>query len=55
MALEVGTERFDATAVLTDGEERARVYAAMVAAMPRFGDYQDGVEREIPIFKLVRK
>jgi len=26
----------------------------MAAAMPRFGDYQASVEREIPMFKLVR-
>ena len=52
--LEVGGERFDATAQVTEGEERARVYEAMVASMPRFGDYQAGVEREIPILRLRR-
>ncbi len=52
--LEVGSERFGATAQVTEGEERARVFEAMVAAMPRFGDYQAGVEREIPIFRLRR-
>ena len=36
------------------GDERTRVFNAMAAAMPRFGDYQASVEREIPMFKLVR-
>jgi len=52
--LEVGTERFGATATVAEGHERTRVYDAMVAAMPRFGDYQAGVDREIPIFVLKR-
>lgn len=53
--IEVGTERFAATALEARGDERTRVFDAMVAAMPRFGDYQASVEREIPMFKLVRK
>lgn len=52
--LEVGTERFAATAEVTTGEDRAQVYASMIEAMPRFGDYQSGVDREIPIFRLSR-
>ena len=48
------SERFDATAIETEGDERTRVFTAMAAAMPRFGDYQASVEREIPLFKLVR-
>lgn len=52
--LEVGIERFAASAIETSGDERARVFEAMTAAMPRFADYQAGVDREIPIFKLVR-
>ena len=54
VVLEVGSERFDATAIETEGDERTRVFNAMAAAMPRFGDYQASVEREIPMFKLVR-
>lgn len=54
VVVEIGSERVDARAVRTEGAERARVYQAMTAAMPRFGDYQAAVEREIPIFKLVR-
>jgi deazaflavin-dependent oxidoreductase (nitroreductase family) len=51
---EVGTERFSATAVLTAGDERQAVYDSMTAAMPRFAEYQAKVEREIPLFRIVR-
>jgi len=54
VTLEVGTDKFEASAIMTEGDERTRVYQAMTAAMPRFAEYQDGVDREIPIFKLVR-
>ena len=54
VVLEVGAEKFDATAIETEGDERTRVFTAMATAMPRFGDYQASVEREIPLFKLVR-
>lgn len=54
VVLEVGTERFEATAIETSGAERTEVYESMVAAMPRFGDYQAGVAREIPMFRLAR-
>ena len=53
--IEVGTERFPVRAVQTQGDERARVYESMVAAMPRFGEYQSKVDREIPILRLVRR
>ena len=53
---EVGTERFDATAVLApSGDERQALYDSMTTAMPRFADYQANVEREIPLFRIVRK
>ena len=47
-------ETYDATAVETVGAERDRVLDRMVVALPRFGDYQEAVEREIPLFRLVR-
>ena len=54
VTLEVFDETYRATAVETHGGERERVLARMVAALPRFGDYQAKVEREIPLFRLVR-
>lgn len=53
ITLEVGTETIPATAVQLHGDDRHAALASMAAAMPRFGDYQAGVEREVPFFKLV--
>jgi deazaflavin-dependent oxidoreductase (nitroreductase family) len=55
VVVELGTERFEATAVRLEGSEREVALAGFAAEMPRFGDYQAGVEREIPLFRLVRK
>lgn len=54
VTLEVGAETFDAVAVETNGDERARVFDVMTTALPRFAGYQASVEREIPLFRLVR-
>ena len=37
------------------GEERDRVFADMVAALPRFGGYQADVDRTIPVVVLSRR
>ncbi|MEM8707184.1 MAG: nitroreductase family deazaflavin-dependent oxidoreductase [Actinomycetota bacterium] len=55
VTLEVGSETFDAVAVETEGDERDRVFELMTAALPRFAEYQASVEREIPLFHLVRR
>jgi len=54
VTIEVGAEKFEASAHEVEGDERGRIFDAMVTAMPRFGDYQAGVEREIPLFKISR-
>lgn len=54
VVLEVGDERFEATAVRLAGDDRTQAFESMVSAMPRFGDYQQAVEREIPLFAFVR-
>ncbi|MGD9696601.1 MAG: nitroreductase family deazaflavin-dependent oxidoreductase [Thermoleophilia bacterium] len=50
--LEVGTAHLEATASVAEGAERERLWAAQVARMPAFGDYQRAVEREIPVVIL---
>jgi deazaflavin-dependent oxidoreductase (nitroreductase family) len=56
VALEVGEEKYDAVAVLTEGEERDRLYAAQAEQMPIFHKYADkAAPRVIPVFRLVRK
>ena len=54
ITVERGTEKYAAKAVLTAGDDRTDAYTRMVTAMPRFADYQAGVDREIPVFRLVR-
>ncbi len=54
ITIERGEEKYAAKAVLTAGAEREDAFQKMVKAMPRFGEYQENTEREIPVFKLVR-
>ena len=54
VTVEVGTETYDATAVVITGQERDRLYARQVAAMPQFGAYQEGTSRVIPVIALKR-
>jgi len=54
--VEVGTDKYEATAVLTDGEERDRLYAAQAAELPVFNTYaKKAAPRVIPVFRIVRK
>jgi deazaflavin-dependent oxidoreductase (nitroreductase family) len=52
--VERGEEKYAAKAMLTEGEDRTEAFEKMVAALPRFGDYQKNTNREIPVFRLVR-
>ena len=52
--VEVGAERYEATAQITEGEERDRLYATQAEAMPGFKAYQEGTTRVIPVVALVR-
>jgi len=54
VTVELGSDRFRATAVVLEGEERDRVYAAHAETMPTFADYQAGTDRVIPVVHLVR-
>lgn len=54
VTVEVLDETYEATAIETAGAERERVLARMVETLPRFGEYQDAVDRVIPLFRLVR-
>jgi deazaflavin-dependent oxidoreductase (nitroreductase family) len=52
--LEVGTEKFEATATEVTGEERDQLYARVVERMPGFGDYEKKTTRKIPVIALER-
>ena len=56
VTVEIGTEKFEATAVLTEGDERAQLFAEQAAQMPQFAEYEkSAAPRVIPVFRLVRK
>ena len=54
VTVEVGTERYEATAVVITGEERDRLYAKQVETTPIFGEYQQKTSRVIPVIALER-
>jgi deazaflavin-dependent oxidoreductase (nitroreductase family) len=52
--VEVGEDTFSARAVVTAGDERARLYEAHAALMPNFAEYARNTTREIPVVALER-
>jgi deazaflavin-dependent oxidoreductase (nitroreductase family) len=52
--VELGTERFEASARPLSGDERDRVYARQTELYPQFGEYERKTERTIPVVELVR-
>jgi deazaflavin-dependent oxidoreductase (nitroreductase family) len=54
VTLEIGTERFQAKATITSGEERERLFNAQAALMPIFNDYKSKTTRQIPVIALER-
>jgi deazaflavin-dependent oxidoreductase (nitroreductase family) len=55
LTVEVGTDKYEATAAEVKGAERDELYARMVAVMPGFAEYEAKTERKIPVFALARK
>jgi deazaflavin-dependent oxidoreductase (nitroreductase family) len=54
VTVELGTEVFEAEAIPTDGAERDRLMARMIANWPFFGDYEKNAGRVIPVVRLRR-
>jgi deazaflavin-dependent oxidoreductase (nitroreductase family) len=52
VTVEVGADKFAATATPLEGEERERLFAEQVERWPRFGEYQERAERVIPVVAL---
>jgi deazaflavin-dependent oxidoreductase (nitroreductase family) len=52
VSIEVGPDTYDADAIVLDGDERDRVFAAQVSAMPGFAGYQAKTTRVIPVIEL---
>ncbi len=51
---EVGTEKFKVRAVVTEGEERDRLYAEQARRYPQFAEYETKTTRKIPVVALER-
>ena len=54
ITVEVGTEKFAATARQLTGDERSRVFAKAIEVFPNYAEYQKKTAREIPVFLLER-
>ncbi|MGI9328272.1 MAG: nitroreductase/quinone reductase family protein [Pseudomonadales bacterium] len=54
VVVEVGTERFDATASVLDEPERTSLYRTMAERLPMFADYESKTPRVIPAIALTR-
>jgi len=54
ITLEILDDTFEATATEVSGAEHDRAFDVMTTALPRFAEYQDQVERKIPLFRLAR-
>jgi deazaflavin-dependent oxidoreductase (nitroreductase family) len=52
VTVEVGTEKFQAHALIAEEPERTRLYEQMVAMMPGFDDYRRNTTRVIPVIIL---
>ena len=54
VTVEVGSDTYDAKAVVITGAERDQLYAKQVTEMPQFGEYQEKTSRVIPVIDLER-
>jgi deazaflavin-dependent oxidoreductase (nitroreductase family) len=55
LTVEVGAEKYAATAEEIKGDERDELFARMAALMPGFAEYEAKTERKIPVLGLSRK
>lgn len=53
-AAEVGTETFKVRAVVTEGEERDRLFEEQKKRYPQFAEYEKKTDRKIPVVALER-
>jgi deazaflavin-dependent oxidoreductase (nitroreductase family) len=54
VTVEIGTDKYQATATPLEGEERDRLFARQKAAMPVFAEYETRTKRVIPVIALER-
>ena len=52
--VEVGADKYAATASVPEGDERQRLWDTQAALMPNFDEYQKATTRQIPVVVLTR-
>lgn len=55
VTVEVGSEKFEATARVLTGDEREQAFAKAAEAFPFYAEYQKKAPREIPVIALERR
>ena len=55
VTVEVGNETFEATAIVTTGEERHQLWTRIVESYPFFSEHQAKTTRQIPVIILERQ
>lgn len=55
VTVEIGDDTFRARAVEVTGPERDAIYARQAESWASFGEYQEGLDRTIPVVELVRE
>jgi deazaflavin-dependent oxidoreductase (nitroreductase family) len=53
--VEVGSDTVEVEAIVTDGDERERLFSKQKQLMPQFADYEQKTTREIPVVALQPK
>jgi deazaflavin-dependent oxidoreductase (nitroreductase family) len=53
--VEVGSDTVEVEAVITDGDERERLFSKQKQLMPQFADYEQKTTRQIPVVALQPK
>jgi deazaflavin-dependent oxidoreductase (nitroreductase family) len=53
--VEVGADTVEVEAVVTDGDERERLFGKQKQLMPQFADYEQKTTRQIPVVALTPK
>ncbi|HEY1507706.1 MAG TPA: nitroreductase family deazaflavin-dependent oxidoreductase [Solirubrobacteraceae bacterium] len=54
VTVELGTDTFTATATVTEGDDRERLFATVCERMAVFAEYQERTPRLIPVIELQR-
>ena len=55
VTVEVGKDKYEATASVAKGPDRDQIYAAQAKEYPQFGEYQEKTTRQIPVVLLEKK